>query len=63
MKYSTALVILSMVAIATCMPNPQRRRQHRPQHGHHGQGFDGGYGNQGFGGQPGYGNQGFGGSG
>lgn len=63
MKYSTALVILSMVAIATCMPNPQRRRQHRPQHGHQGQGFDGGHGNQGFGGQPGYGNQGFGGSG
>lgn len=47
MKYSTALVILSIVAIASCMPNPQPRR-HRPRIG-------------GFGGEPGYGNQGFGG--
>lgn len=53
MKYSTALVILSIVGLATCMPSPERRRQHRPHQGH---GFNGG--NQGFGGGPSFGGSG-----
>lgn len=67
MKYSIAIVLLSMVVIASCMPAPQRRR-HRPYGGHGGQGFGGGpdyYNQGGHGGGPGFGGQqgGFGASG